>query len=269
MTRADAGTGGELPPAWRLPAGMDAALWTYAHCDRLADEDDAYFAGHPLHEADLAYAIARLRPPAVVADLGCGSGRITLALARRGFEVVAVDLAPAMLRRLRRVVRAENLPVLALRANLCDLRSLRPASCDAALLLFSTLGMIRGRAARRRALLEAAQLVRPGGLLILHAHNLWQNLRDPAGRGWLMTRAAAILGRHESAGDRPMTYRGVPGLVVHQYRLGELRADLRSAGWRIEELEPIDAATAQPIPFARLLPGLRAGGWLLTARRAG
>jgi SAM-dependent methyltransferase len=258
-------TGGpdDVPPAWRLPAGVDAALWNYAHAARLADDEDRYFAGHPLLKADLDYVRARLRPPALVADLGCGAGRASIALARLGFRVLAVDLSPPTLRWVARAARDEALPILAMRAHLCNLR------CDAALLLFSTLGMIRTRAARRVALAEAARAVRPGGRLILHAHNLWQNLRAQSGRAWLRSRSFELIRRRDTAGDRPMTYRGIPGLVVHQYRLGELRGDLHSAGWQVEDVSPLDAATARPIDHPRVLPSLRAGGWLVTAIRRG
>ena len=41
-----------VPPAWRLPQGVDAPLWEYTHTSRLAAEEDAYFANHPLFHAD-------------------------------------------------------------------------------------------------------------------------------------------------------------------------------------------------------------------------
>ena len=66
------------------------------------DEYDARFdrlaaAGHYLHgEADL---VDRLLggAPAHVLDAGCGTGRIAVELARRGYRVVGVDVEPAML----------------------------------------------------------------------------------------------------------------------------------------------------------------------------
>lgn len=53
-----------------------------------------------------------------VLDLACGTGRNALFLARRGLEVVAVDLSGEGLHRLARRARAEGLPVHPVQADL-------------------------------------------------------------------------------------------------------------------------------------------------------
>ena len=59
-----------------------------ARFDRLAEE------GHDVHgEADLVSSYQ----PAVVLDAGCGSGRVAIELARRGVDVVGVDVDESML----------------------------------------------------------------------------------------------------------------------------------------------------------------------------
>jgi SAM-dependent methyltransferase len=56
-------------------------------------------SGHDVHgEADL---IASLDPTSVL-DAGCGTGRVAIELARRGIDVVGVDLDPSMLSAARR-----------------------------------------------------------------------------------------------------------------------------------------------------------------------
>src|SRR5262245_59868682 len=82
-----------IPPTWRLPDGVNAALWEYVHNPRLAEEEDDYFAGHPLFRADAGALDARFVEPGPLVDLGCGTGRHALRFARRGFPVVAVDLS--------------------------------------------------------------------------------------------------------------------------------------------------------------------------------
>jgi SAM-dependent methyltransferase len=257
-----------LPPSWRLPDGVTAPLWEYTHTPRLAAEEDAYFAGHPLFEADVRALDERFVKPGRLVDLGCGVGRHSIRFADRGFPVVAVDLARPMLDIVNRKAERTTAPVLTVEANLCRLGCFADGTFDYALSMFSTLGMIRGPESRRRALRESARILRPGGRLALHAHNLWLNVRNPHGRRWLVGQLGRILLRRDDAGDRRMTYRGIANMEVHLYRWSELRRDLRRAGFRIDESIPIDEIAARPISRARFFPSLRAGGWLVFATRS-
>jgi SAM-dependent methyltransferase len=235
----------------------------------LAVEEDRYFAGHPLFEADRRALDERFSDPGPLVDLGCGAGRHAVRFARRGFPVVAVDLSGAMLRVVGEKAMAEGLDIRRVRANLCELGCFPDRSFAYALSMFSTLGMIRTPEARRRALSETFRILRPGGRLAFHAHNLWLNLRNPEGRKWLIGQLALIVAGRNNAGDRRMTYRGVPGMEVHLYRWGELKRDLRAAGFRIEEVLAIDTESAEPIAAPWLFGRFRVGGWLIFARRPG
>ena len=69
--------------------------------DRYQDQFDALAAsGADVHgEADFVAALG----PATVLDAGCGTGRVALELARRGIEVVGVDVDASMLATARRL----------------------------------------------------------------------------------------------------------------------------------------------------------------------
>jgi SAM-dependent methyltransferase len=233
----------------------------------MALEEDAYFVGHPLFEADARALDQRFVEPGALIDLGCGAGRLSLRFARKGFTVAAVDLSRPMLEMVGRKARAEGLRIATVQANLCRLGCFPDETFSYALMMFSTLGMIRGAAARRRALVEVHRILRPGGRLALHAHNLWLNLHDRQGRQWLLGQAMNWLLGQERLGDRRMTYRGIPGMEVHLYRWGELSRDLRSVGLQIEEVLPIDAVRARPIEVPWLGHAWRAGGWFVFAAR--
>jgi len=256
-----------MPPAWRLPEGVDAPLWQYTHTPRLAAEEDAYFAGHPLFQADARALDDRFSVPGRLVDLGCGAGRHAIRFARRGFAVVAVDLSRPMLEMVGVKAQDAGVRLLRVEANLCRLGCFPDRVFDYALSMFSTLGMIRGRTARRRALAEACRILRPGGRLALHAHNLWLNLRDRQGRAWLLGQACQALWPRHELGERRMTYRGIPGMRVHLYRWAELRRELRRAGFRIDEVLPLDEVSSEPIAAPWLAHSLRAGGWIVFASK--
>jgi SAM-dependent methyltransferase len=259
----------QRPPSWRLPEGVNTSLWEYTHSERLAESEDEYFRNHPLLAADVGMLDAEFQAPGSLVDLGSGSGRLSLHFARRGFEVVAVDLSRPMLRVLRRKAINQGLLIQAIEANLCDLRFLPESRFAYALSMFSTLGMIRGCNARRKALAETFRILRPGGRLALHAHNLWLNLGNPQGRRWLLSEVWRALHERHPLGDRRMTYRGIPGMEVYLYQWSRLRGDLLSAGFAIDRVVPIDTLRARPIRAAWFLPRLRAGGWVHFARKPG
>jgi SAM-dependent methyltransferase len=253
----------DVPPSWKLPEGVNASLWQYAHTPRLAEEEDSYFIGHRLFWRDAIEVDARFVEPGRVVDLGCGVGRHALRMAHRGFPTVGVELSESMLAEVGRKAARMGVSVGLVRANLCRLGCFPDGTFDYALSMFSTLGMIRTARARRQALGEAARILRPGGRLALHAHNLWLNLRNKEGRKWLLARLPSILMGSDAAADRRMTYRRVPGMEVHLYRWGELKREIRAAGLRIDEVLKLDEVTAAPIRAPWLLHPIRAGGWLL------
>lgn len=73
--------------------------------------------GKPSEFVESAIVLAN-NPSSRALDLACGSGRHTIALARRGYAVTAVDLAFGGLQKLRRGAAAEGLDVDALQADL-------------------------------------------------------------------------------------------------------------------------------------------------------
>lgn len=64
-----------------------------------------------------------------------------------------------------------------------------------------------------------------------------------------------------------MTYRGVPGMHVHLFQWRELKALITHAGFVIQESIPIGEITASPIVHQWLFPSVRAGGWIVFARK--
>lgn len=73
-------------------------------------EHGAWSAGE---RAAWTVALARLLPPvgAKVLDVGAGTGFLSLAAARMGYEVTAVDISPGMLARLELAAAAEGLRI--------------------------------------------------------------------------------------------------------------------------------------------------------------
>jgi SAM-dependent methyltransferase len=255
------------PADWQLPPGVDRGLWDYVHDAGIARGYDAGLAGSTLFVADVAFVERHCPPHGRLLDLGCGTGRLLLAMAGRGRTVVGVDLSWPMLAEARAKAVAAGVDCRLVHANVVELDCLAGETFDCAACLFSTLGMVRGAEARRRVVEHVLRCLRPGGRFVLHVHNRWFNSWDPAGRRWLLGQCLRRLPGAE-AGDRPMPpHQGVGVLTLHLFTRREAVRLLRQAGFRILEVQPVglrpDGRLACPAWFG----WLRAYGYLLAAEK--
>lgn len=247
------------PPDWQLPTGVSRAVWDYLHDPELARTCDERLAGSPLLQFDLRTADRFFPSPGALADLGCGTGRLAIPFARRGFSVVGVDLSAEMLKVAAQKAKSAHAAVQFLQANLVELDCLGDECFDYAACMFSTLGMISGRDNRRKALLHVRRILKPGGRFLVHVHNLWFHLGTRAGRRWLLRdRLRAITG-HPSAGDYAATH----ALALHHFSKREILHDLKATRFKILMIEPVSLLADCRLPARWLFGGLRAYGFLI------
>ena len=145
---------------WTRPADFDDLVWGERISDRVLDELDL--------------------DDKIVCDIGAGTGRFTLAAARRARRVVAVDMVPAMLERLQRAASVAGLDNIETRRGAFRALPLADRSVDVAAACSSF--MTRGPHGGPAALLEAERVVVSGGSIAV----IWP--QDPA---WLRRRGFA------------------------------------------------------------------------------
>jgi SAM-dependent methyltransferase len=108
-----------------------------------------------------AAMLALLPREFVVADLGCGTGRVSAALAPHVKQVIAVDNSPAMLKAAKK--QAGEFANVDLRRGEVSAVPIDDGACDAALLLL-VLGYVPDPAG---ALKEMARILKPGGRAVI------------------------------------------------------------------------------------------------------
>jgi SAM-dependent methyltransferase len=105
-----------------------------------------------------------------ILDLGAGTGRVSLALAERGFSVVGVDLAPGMLAQAE-AKRAALAPDIAARVRFQrgDMTALALGQTfDAVICAFFGLAHLPAGQAKRNAFQVIARHLKPGGRAAVH-----------------------------------------------------------------------------------------------------
>ena len=192
--------------------------------------------------------------PKRVLDIACGTGQVTVRLARSGYEMFGVDKALEMMQVARE--KARNMRVKIGLAQ-SDMRSLPfKRTFDAAICLYDSINYMLTREDLRKAFLSAASVLKTGGLyifdvtternIVLHFHlqtfaeteddfsYIWKNVysfRDKICR--------TVLTFFIKEGD---TYRRYDELHVQKiFEVDEVKEDLERAGFKM--LNAFDAFT--------------------------
>ncbi len=238
-------TGSNTRSNWQIPPGVSSGTWDYVRNGQIAENYDQFLVGDPLTQFDWKI-VSRCLPPIdrtnkpIVVEFGCGTGRTLIPLIERGYKTIGVDLSLPMLEQMgrnfsQRLEQPQKEEVLvSIQANFVELDGLADDCCDHGVCLFSTLGMIAGSKHRRQFLNHARRTIKDGGTFVLHAHNLWQQLRHPGGWRWFAKHLVEVTRGKCELGDRFATYRNISQMYIHSFRKRELESLLNDAGFGVE-----------------------------------
>lgn len=144
--------------------------------------EDSPFLKHPLltpertsREVDFLLSELDLPRGAQLLDVGCGAGRHSIELARRGYRVLGIDPSPAMIEAARTQAAAAGVQP--------DFRQVKAETFaaqeefEAAICLFTTLGQISAEGDNSRLVERVYQALRPRGTFVVEVPQ-----RDPTVR---------------------------------------------------------------------------------------
>jgi SAM-dependent methyltransferase len=178
-----------------------------------------------LWESERLLCRRHLDPETPLLELGCGGGRIALGLWRLGWKnITPTDLSPTMVDLAGAVLGEAGCPF---RPAVADARRLPfpEATFAGAIFGFNGLMCIPGKADRAEALAEIRRVTRPGGALLLTAHD---RERGENRDRWLLETAPP----GGELGDRWHGSDSGP-VFLHAGTEAETRAELEAAGWGV------------------------------------
>lgn len=135
---------------------------------------------------------ARPTQEMVAVDLGCGSGQLTLPLARKASRVIAVDVSPAMIARLLEKAAADGMINVTGEVAPIETFDLPAASVD---LVVSNYALHHLRDIdKSRLVASATRWLRPGGRLVIGDMMIGLG-RDSHDRAVIASKVAVLIGR--------------------------------------------------------------------------
>jgi SAM-dependent methyltransferase len=156
------------------------------------------FSEKILERAVSALEAAGIQPSARIVDLACGTGTLAIALAKRGYEVVGIDLSPEMLAQARCKRQTEDPEQrLTLAWIQDDMRYfLLDPPVDAVLCHYDSLNHLSNESELRGAFLQVAQALKSGGLFAFDLNTLenyrtfWEGSDTYEGRNYRLKTVA-------------------------------------------------------------------------------
>lgn len=116
-------------------------------------------------EIDFILSIININPNGWILDIGCGPGRHSIELTRRGFNVLGIDPSAVMIASARERAAGDSSKPEFLQMRGEDFQ--RVNEFDAAICLFTTFGQVNDHEDNHKLLYSAAQSLRPGGYFIV------------------------------------------------------------------------------------------------------
>jgi SAM-dependent methyltransferase len=176
-------------------------------------------------------------PPATVLDVGGAAGAYAIWLAEAGYTAHLIDAVPRLVAEASRRSAALSRPLASCQVS--DARALPVADGYADItLLLGPLYHLTDGADRARALLEAARVLKPGGLVFAAAISRYASALDGLGRDLFAdARFGAIVDQDLREGQhRNPTERLDYFTTAYFHRPEDLRAEVQNAGLELEGL---------------------------------
>jgi|TARA_Y100000310_G_C20365926_1_gene661182 ubiquinone/menaquinone biosynthesis C-methylase UbiE len=145
---------------------MDTLKLTKEHYQKLGSEKMASLMNKKRHSANLRLIKQHIPKNKKILDLACGYGRLTIPLAKAGYEIDGIDLAPNFIKDAKKNAKKENVKIKFKIGNMCDL-PYKDDSFDAIICMWSSFNHLLKKLEQKQSLNEMYRILKPNGLGII------------------------------------------------------------------------------------------------------
>jgi len=129
------------------------------------------YTNREITNAEVDFIASKIRKRSRILDIGCGTGRHAIPLAKRGFEVVGLDSTKAMLEELKRKLDCDGMKLDLLYEDILTCNALGE-EFDAAICFWNSFDQIAADDAKGRTFFQTVyRSLKDGGKLILEISN--------------------------------------------------------------------------------------------------
>ncbi len=195
-------------------------------------EQEAVMASHFVLDTAL---LDRLIPPGSrIFDAMMARGRHVLHFARKGYSVYGNDRNKHMVKLVEEELRNEGLKAKLLSIDVTNLKQVRDDYFDSVICMYSSLGCIPGSFNRQKAMREFARILKPGGIVVVHAHSPLDTLEKPTDLLWMLKGMFWKTPAGLERGDWYYLHGSSLGYsYIHEFRPKEFRNLFTSAGLKV------------------------------------
>jgi ubiquinone/menaquinone biosynthesis C-methylase UbiE len=206
----------------------------------------------------------KLKPGMKVFDAMMGRGRHAIRYAQKGCRVWGNDFNPHMVAYARKSAKYLNANVKLTTLDATTLKGVPSNSFDATIAMFSAVGTIPKSQNRQKAMNQFSRITKPGGIVIVHAHNRLDTFFKPSWWDWIF-QSYVNPPKGTELGDMTTDYNDLKDMFNHFYSPGEFRNSFKKAGLEVIEEHYMH------YPTRRFLSGplkkFKADGFIFVARK--
>jgi len=129
-----------------------------------------YYSYAPFRKVEEAL-LKRLQPGLNILDVGCGSGRFSINCAKRGFNVIGIDIAPDALKAAQKRSQEEKLDTITFLLSDMTHMPFQDNKFDYVICPRFSINAVATFPMRKQAIKEMVRVVKPGGKVFIESFN--------------------------------------------------------------------------------------------------